>query len=70
MENVDEESAWAVSSTLRRVCYGVLLGPQGADKIEVKEYIRKEAKFEENPVRPLQNSIFFTTFRIDFFLLQ
>jgi len=53
MENVDEESAWAVSSTLRRVCYGVLLGPQGADKIEVKEYIRKEAKFEENPVTPI-----------------
>lgn len=54
MENVDEESAWVVATGLRAACYGVLLGPEpkdwGADPITVKEYMRKELKFEEMPV--------------------
>jgi hypothetical protein len=52
MENVEEDSAWNVSSQLRQSCYGILLGPEAAG-VQVKEYVRQEAKFDETTVSPI-----------------
>jgi hypothetical protein len=54
LENTEESSAWLVGRDIRRVIYGICLGPEskdwGADETTVTEYLRIGPKFASEEV--------------------